>query len=247
MAVLALQIGWKEGATEIDFRKALELVKRTLTMVKTRKMSDAAQLGNAASLYQKLGEYQTSINFYKQALNILPNDAMTSFNLAKAYISAGEFDNARNMLIGVLAQGNIHADYFHLLGLCELWLGNTDKAVDHLRRAMSLAPGRPDVILALGRSLSLSGYYDRARWFLDMARQKGGENPIVSFCLIENNLLRGNRKMAKAYLHHALQQHTVASLLATLTNSKTQYQSVPINTALLTPFITKEIQEYVAN
>lgn len=247
LAVLALQLGWGEGAAEKEYRKALELIKRTLTMIKARKLSDAAQLGNAASLYHKLGEYQTSIDYYQQALRIIPNDAMTTFNMSKVYISAGDFSSARNLLNGILAQGNIHADYFHLLGFCELWLGSPQESANFLRQAMKLAPGRPDILLALGRSLSLSGHYDRARWFLDMARQKGGESPVVSLCLIENNLLRGNRKMAKAYLHHALQYHTLPSLLSALTNVKTQYQSVPMNTAFLLPFITQEVQEYVSH
>lgn len=246
LAVLALQLGWGEGSTEKDQRKALELIKRTLSMVKTRRLSDAAQLGNAASLYHKLGEYQTSIDYYKKALNILPNDAMTSFNLAKTYISIGDFESARNLLNSILEQGNIHADYFHLLGFCELWLGQTDASAVYLRRAMSLAPERTDILLALGRGFSISGHYSRARWFLDMARQKGGENPIVSLCLIENCLLQNNIKLAKAYLHHALQHHTIASLEATLKNSKIQYQSVPINIEILLPFITQEIKEYVS-
>lgn len=247
LAVLALQLGWGKGATQNEYKKALELIKRTLTMVKARRLSDAAQLGNAASLYHKLGEYQTSIEYYQQALKILPNDAMTSFNMAKAYISSGDFTSARNLLSGILDRGNIHADYFHLLGFCELWLGKPKESADVLRQAMSLAPGRPDILLALGRSLSLSGYYDRARWFLDMSRQKGGESPIVSLCLIENNLLQNNKKMAKAYLHHALQHHTLPSLLATLTNTQTQYQSIPVNATILLPFITQEVEEYVSH
>jgi hypothetical protein len=79
-----------------------------------------------------------------------------------------------------------------------------------------------------------------------MSRQKGGESPIVSLCLIENFLLKENKKMARAYLEHALLHHTLPSLLVTLTNSKTQYQSVPMNTGILLPFISQEVQEYVS-
>ena len=245
LAVLALQLGWGERSTEQDYRKALELIERTLTMVKTRKLSDAAQLGNAASLHHKLGEYQTAIEYYHKALRIIPNDAMTSYNLAKVYISAGDFAKAKKILNAILAQGNVHADYFHLIGFSALWQGRPAEAAESLRQAMSLAPGRPDILLALGRSLSLDGYHVRARWFLDMARQKGGENPIVSLCLIENCLLQGNEKYARAYLHHALQQHTLPALLNTLNNQKTRYQAVPLNSAVLLPFITREVKEYV--
>ena len=245
LAVLALQLGWGERSTEQDYRKALELIERTLTMVKTRKLADAAQLGNAASLHHKLGEYQAAIEYYHKALRIIPNDAMTSYNLAKVYISAGDFAKAKDILNAILAQGNVHADYFHLIGFSSLWQGRPAEAAESLRQAMSLAPGRPDIILALGRSLSLAGYHTRARWFLDLARQKGGENPIVSLCLIENCLLQGNEKYARAYLHHALQQHTLPVLLNTLNNQKTRYQAVPLNSAVLHPFITREVQEYV--
>ena len=116
-----------------------------------------------------------------------------------------------------------------------------------------MAPGRPDILLALGKSLSLSGYYSRARWFLDMARKNGGESPILSLCLIENCLLQQDNKLARAYLQHALQFLPLSAILSTLNNTKTQYQTipinyqtVPINTDILLPFITQEIKDYVS-
>jgi len=248
LAVLALQIGWGEHSSEPEYRKALELIKRTLTMVKSRKLADAAQLGNAASLYHKLGDHQTSIQYFQQALKLIPNDAATIFNMAKVYISAGDFLAAKNQLVSIIERdGNTHSDYFHLIGFCDLWLGKPEEAAASLRKGMAMTPGRPDILLALGKSLSLTGYYSRARWFLDMAREKGGESPIVSLCLIENCLLQKNTKLAQAYLRHALSRHPLPSLLDTLTTSKNQYQTVPVNADILLPFLTQEVKEYVSH
>lgn len=246
LAVLALQIGWRDRATERDFNKALDLIKRTLSMTKNRKMSDAAQLGNAASLYHKLGNYQMAISYYEQALKITPNDPSLTFNMAKTLLTMGKIAVAQNAVRSIIARGNTHSDYYHLIGFCDLWLNNTDSAIINFRKALTMAPNRPDILLALGRSLSLSGHHDRARWFLDMAREKGGENPIVSLCLIENCLLQNNAKLAKAYLAHALQHHTIPSLLTTMTELKNMYSSVPIDKTILQPFITEEIINYTS-
>jgi len=247
LAVLALKIGWGEHSSEQDYKKALRLVERSLTMVKSRKLADAAQLGNAGSLYHKLGNYQKSIEYYNRALKLIPDDISIRFNMAKTFISAGNFMAARKELYTILEHGSTHPDYFHLIGFSDLWLGNPERAAISLRKAMRMAPGQPDILLALGKSLSLTGYYTRARWFLDMAREHGGENPIISLCLIENCLLQQDEKLAKAYLQHALRHHTLPSILETLTTNKTQYQTVPINADLLLPFIAREVKTFVSH
>jgi len=247
LAVLALQLGWNEHSSEREYRKALELINRSLTMSGNRKGDVAAQLANAASLHHKLGEDQTSIKYYKQALEIIPNDAATKFNMSKVLISTGDFKRAIDQLQDIVVQGNTHADYYHLIGFCDLWLDKPNEAIISLGKALTLAPERPDILLALGKSMSLIGYYSRARWYFDMARIKGGENPIITLCLIENSLLQQNDKLALIYLHHALRCHPLQTIFDLLKKSKIQYQTVPINTNIILPFVNKEIISYLSH
>ena len=242
LAVLALQLGWGKQANEQDYRRALELINRSLILTKQRKYANAAQLGNAASLYFKLGEHETSIRLYREALQMLPNDTLTLYNMAKAYIGTGQFQTAKNIIDSLVAQGYSHPDYFHFIGLCNLWLGKPAEALNTLRQALSLAPFRPDILLAIGKSMSMQGYHKHARWFLDMARQQGGESPIVSAALIENCLLQKSEKCAQAYLDHSLDYHSLPSLLQVSRAEKPNYMTIPIDSNLSYPFITKAIQ-----
>ena len=245
MASLAVQLGWGENSSKENYKKALKIIDHSLAMTKNRKKDNAALLGNAASLHSKLGEFEKSLQYYKQALEIIPDDTFTIFNMIKVYVSIGDFKTAKNKLNDI-KQVDRHADYFHLLGHCNLWLNQPTEAAVALREAMVLAPGRPDIILALGKSLSLTGYYSRARWFLDLARKKGGENPIVSLCLIENCLLHQETLLARTYLSELLHNVPIPTLFNILSESTKQHQTVPMNKDILVPFIQNEAKMYIA-
>ena len=243
MASLAVQLGWGENPSEENCKKALKIIEHSLTMTKNRKKDNASLLGNAASLHTKLGEFDKSLQYYDQALKIIPNDPLTILNMVKVYVSIGDFKTAKNKLNDIKITDR-HADYFHILGHCDLWLNLPFEAADALREAMVMNPLRPDILLSLGKSLSLTGYYNRAKWFIDLSRTKGGENLIVSLCLIENCLLQQETKLAKSYLKELLDNVPIPTIFTILSEPSKQYQTVPMNRVILIPFIQNELKMY---
>lgn len=242
LAVLGLKLGFGPNPTEEKYRKALALTERSLSMRMARKRLDAAQIGNMASIYNRLGEFQTAIEHYDHALSIAPEDASIRFNLSKVLINTGNFLRAEEEIINLLNQGYVHADYFNLLGFIRLQAGFTQQALPPLQEAFRIAPNRPDILLTIGKCFSLLGYHRRANWFFSRKRKLGGNDAVVSLCIIENFLLENNLLLAKKELRQALNSFPLSYYVAPLHAEKNiQYRTVPLSKEMLLPFIRSEL------
>lgn len=237
LATLAIKLAWGDHPTEGKYRKALQLIEKTLSMRMSRKRIDAAQLGNMASIHNKLGEYAQAIRYYQKALSIAPDEVSIRYNYAKALIMAGDFQQAKLEIESIVNTGFVHADYYNLLGLIDLWQGQPDRALPWLQKALKLAPGRPAILLALGSCMSEIGYYGRAQWFFQLAQKAGGEGLIVSLNLLQNALRSKDYLLAKKVFKHMLERYPLPTLFANIQPSTTQYKTVPLDIDILQPFM----------
>ena len=72
LATLAIKLAWGPNPSKEKYRRALSLMERTLSMRMSRKLLDAAQLGNMASIHSKLSDHKKAILYYENALQISP-------------------------------------------------------------------------------------------------------------------------------------------------------------------------------
>jgi len=242
MATLAIMLAWGEHASQFKYRKALELTQQTLTLRMNRNYR-AEQLGNIASIYDKLGQKEKALEYYEKALKIDPNHTKNRFNLAKTLARHGNFTKAAAEMEVILSKGRLHADYYELLGYTYLWLDDPDKALPLLRKALELAPGNPRILLYIGNCMSLIGYYDRAQWFLKLAQKNGGHDVSVSLNLIQNALLNNDLPTAKKTSKRMLESFPLPLILKNLEMSEERYKKVPIDHSHLTTFIVSEIKQ----
>ena len=241
VATLALMLAWGEYPSTFKYRKALEMTKMSLSLRMNRNY-EADQLGNIASIYDKLGQNEKAWEYYDAALTLNPNHTQNRFNLAKSLVRQGKFNQAADALNVILNQGWIHADYFGLLGFIQLWLDQPDQALTHLQRALSLAPGRPDILLSMGNCMTALGFYDRAQWFLGLAQRKGGHDLSVSLSLLQNALKKNDRHMAQQTLLTTLELYPLPLIQRELEISTDRYEKVPVDHNLLREFILSELQ-----
>ncbi|MDY6791265.1 MAG: tetratricopeptide repeat protein [Thermodesulfobacteriota bacterium] len=241
-ATLAIMLAWGENPSPFKYRKALELTKQTLSLRMNRNY-EAEQLGNIASIYDKLGQNEKALEYYDKALKIDPNHSKNRFNLAKTLVRHGDFSKAVKELEVILSKGGLHVDYYGLLGYSYLWLGDSDKALPLLWKALKLAPGYPKTLLYIGNCMSSLGHYDRAQWFLKLAEKKGGHEVIVSLNLIQNALLNNDLPMAKKTLKRMLESFPLPLILKNLKMSEERYKNVPIDHFNLTIFLASEIKQ----
>ena len=241
MATLAILLAWGENPTPAKYRKALDLTKRTLTLRMARNL-EAEQLGNMASIYEKLGQLDESIIYYKKALAIAPEKVGNRYNYAKTLLSKGDFKHAHSELELILNQGAVHADYYQLLGFTDIWLGNFDRALPALRKALKLAPWRPDILLAIGNCLTSMGYHERAGWFFRIAERKGGHDVILSLNIIQNALMGGNSALARREFHRMLALFPISRINHMLEFSEKTYIMVPLDHRQLKTFLAYEMK-----
>jgi tetratricopeptide (TPR) repeat protein len=245
LTTLAILLAWGENPSPAKNRKALELTERTLSMGLTD-AREAELLGNMASIYDKLGQGERAVTYYETALQMAPAKAGNRYNLAKALIRLGEFQSAREEGVTLLEQGAVHADYLALIGLADLWLGRPEQALPTLQKALRTTPGRPDILLYLGRCLSDLGHGNRAHWFFQRALEAGGPDEIVLFSMIQNDLVRGNLGMAQATFQRMLGLFPLPRILKTLDPTNERFRTVPIDHGRLQVFVAVELENLSA-
>lgn len=242
MAVLALKLAWGASPSEAKYRKALELIERGLSMQMSRSGLVAHQLGNMASIYSKLGDCNQSITYYKKALSLNPTDQSIRYNFCKTLIMTGNFSQARDELKVILDKGFIHADYLNMSGFIYLWTGQPEQALPALQQALKYAPRRPDILLTLGKCFSLLGYYNKAEWYLSLARQNGRDDAIVSLCMIENFLRSSKTGQARDELQRSINRFSLAYFLKPLhAQHKDRYREIPLSKEILVSFVQPEL------
>ncbi len=88
---------------------------------------------------------------------------------AFAHHRAGRFAEARAAYDDVLLLAPEHADAWHYSGLAAFQSGDVDAALERLRRAIAVEPGRPRIYSDLGAALRLKGQLEEAREALERA------------------------------------------------------------------------------
>jgi tetratricopeptide (TPR) repeat protein len=242
VANLAHRLVWGSNPDAAKYRKALELTRRSLSLEGHRNELVAPTLGNMAIIYSKLGELRTSIEYYKKALAISPENAKLRFNFSKILLMAENFSGARDELKKIFSVGSIHPDYFTLLGLTYLWMQEPENALPALRTALKQAPGRPDILLPLGKCFSLLGYHEKARWFFSRTRASGSDDAIVSLCIIEDAIRNGETKFARDELQRSIKRFPLSYYFEPMkANLEDRYREVPLSNDILIPFIQSEL------
>ncbi len=87
----------------------------------------------------------------------LGNQFPAQFNVAKLSEQEGDYHVARKLYRELLQFRPEHAGTHHRLGIVEIRLGNTEKGLDHLRRAEAVAPENTAILNDLGFACITSG------------------------------------------------------------------------------------------
>ena len=93
------------------FRKSMVLKKQMLYPEALQQLNEALKLDSLntaylverADLFEALGNYESAVQNYKDALDIQPDDIMTKFNLGQTYIRVNEYKNAVNTFREIFA------------------------------------------------------------------------------------------------------------------------------------------------
>ncbi|MCL1824641.1 MAG: tetratricopeptide repeat protein [Betaproteobacteria bacterium] len=98
----------------------------------------------------KLGQIETSLQQLIEARQLAPKDVGILCSLSGAYVKAGNWQHARELLEEVVRMPYPLAAHYCLLGMACQHLGELDEALKAFNKATKLAPRYPDAWLSLG-------------------------------------------------------------------------------------------------
>jgi arylsulfatase A-like enzyme/Flp pilus assembly protein TadD len=132
-------------------------------------------------------------------------DAVEKLKKGFGLLKANEFAGARDIFRDLVRENPGMIDVWQMLGQAEQKLGRFDEALAALKQAAKLAPGNPQVLLALSEHYSEVGKYAEARAHAELARDSGVADAHMNLAKIA--LAQGDLQAAEREGKAALEEH----------------------------------------
>lgn len=117
------------------------------------------ELGN---LNREIGDIDQAVVHYAIAAEEAPDNPEYLYMLGRAYLNAGETENARSTLERALTINPDNASAQHGLGICYMRVADYERAVGHLERACALKPSDAGVRISLCTTLAQLNRHEEA-------------------------------------------------------------------------------------
>ena len=153
------------------------------TIMKMRREGNSGAYGSSSGYgYGGYGAGYGGFNGYGSAGGYSSANANPHLQAARNYIRAGHFQEAMNVLEGVMERG---AEWYYLCGEASLGLGNRVAALNYAQQAVSMDPSSFEYRILLSRLQGGAQFYQQSgasRGFAMPTILCG--NPLVSCCAI---------------------------------------------------------------
>lgn len=133
-------------------------------------------LGYAARLS---GKTQESLDAYHRGLQLDPTSVDGLSGLAQTYVRAGNTDEAKRLLLQIIAENPKRENELAMAGELFLQSGDNQRALSLLQRADSMRPGMRNEVLMATAYMRMK-QPDQAKQMLDRAKAHGGNSPEVA-------------------------------------------------------------------
>jgi len=185
---------------EGDSGTSLELLREAVA----RQPNNVAALELMAEAAQRSGQWEEAEFALKSALGMQPDNVGLQLRLGEVYIAENELSAARDVFREI-TERSPHSDRgWAALGLLEARIGNHDRALVHLDRAIEENPLLPEVQLARGELLLVSGAANAAYEALKSAANLLHDDPQLEARLGQALLARGSNEEALPHLRNAV-------------------------------------------
>lgn len=185
---------------EGDSATSLELLREAVA----RQPSNVAALELMAEAAQRSGRWDEAEFALKSALGMQPDNVGLQLRLGEVYIAENQLSAARDVFREI-TERSPHSDRgWAALGLLEARLGNQERALSHLDRAIEENPLLPEVQLARGELLLAYGKADAAYQALEAAANLLHDDPQLEARLGQALLATGQYLDALDHLRLAV-------------------------------------------
>lgn len=184
-----------------DATTALQLARQAHSLSPSNYMA-LEQMAEAA---QKAADWKSAEYALKTALSLQPDNIDLKLRLGEVYLATFEASAARDVFTS-LTEDYPHSDRtWAALGLLEARLGNFERALDALGRAIHENSLLPEVQLANGELLLLQGDVNGAMKSLESAANLLRNDPQLEARLGQAKLARGQYQQALTHLRAAVE------------------------------------------
>ncbi len=187
---------------EGDSLTSLELLREAVA----RQPSNVAALELMAEAAQRSGNWDEAEFALKSALGMQPDNVGLQLRLGEVFIAEQDLSAARDVFRKI-TESSPHSDRgWAALGLLEARLGNHDRALDDLDRAIAENPLLPEVQLARGELLLVRGDNQEAMQALESAANLLHDDPQLAARMGQALLAVGRAEEALPKLRLAVDQ-----------------------------------------
>ncbi len=234
---IGINAGWEKEPSVDKLKEALFLNHKALSSYQQRVTFKPTILLNMGNLLFNFGLYDQAIDQYKRSLELKPQFSDAHFHLAQAYIKKGDFSRALTQINGVIEYAPPRSLFFNVQGLALLWMQQPEEALLSFRKAMYLVKDKSTAYYHLGCALSLSGYFDQAKWFLAKARNRERNNIRISFSILENSVRANDSAGIEENAKYVFSNFDLISIARAIEILPKEFSSAPVDINLIQPVI----------
>lgn len=128
--------------------ESMESVRRELDALKERVRQDpkdSQALGRLGDLYMEAGMYDRSVEYYRQAIAVKPDDVHLRTDLGASLMMQGKASEAKGELEQAVAIDPGHSKTWYTLGFALIQTGEYDRGEAALAKSLDLSPGAFDM------------------------------------------------------------------------------------------------------
>ena len=161
---------------------------------------------NLAAAYVSVGNYPEAIAEYERALELgdLSDPGAVRFRLAGTYFQASKLEQARDLLVALVAEQPEHNEAVRLLASCYLRLNDRKKVIELLSPLESELGQDPDLAFLLGTALLQDGQFEQGDRLVEIAMQ-GRDSAEARLMLGEARMMSRDYFGAEKELERALE------------------------------------------
>lgn len=223
-----------------DYNTALKLYSKALSL-DWRDNSAVYRKGitynNIAGILYAFGKDEKAIQVWNKAIEIYPSNKTAILGKTQALISTGRYNDALTSL-GTIPENQRNIRWINLEAFIYYKLGGYGKSLSLSQRAISLHPLDVDSLTLLGAIYKKLEYYEKSKFFLQLAYSQSKKLEIL-LLLLENSIILNDEANRDKLLKRIVMIDNKKKVLSALKKSM-RSESISLELNRVVPYLLQE-------
>lgn len=227
-----------------DYESALFMYKMALDNFFHHKKYRAETLLNIGNIYSINGNYADAHLFWDKALKVDDNLAKIYLAKTEGYIKEKKWETARHFINAYKHKSpdNFFINKFE--SITNMHTGNFKEAILNINKCLHKKPNEVFSLIRLAECLSLSGFYERADFFLKICSIEHPNESAIYLAMAKNYYLNNMEDMARQRIQDYFRITGADNVNDDLKRISKTYELPMIGLDKMTDFIIKNFETY---